>query len=116
VLPHPLAAALLTEAAEGRFPPADGGWRRVHPWRPGLEVVVAFTGHAVLAVADDRTDERLDALGVDGLGGASDPRVVAALAGPDGGRRPRHRRRWAGEELSCPHRSRARGGTLQEGR
>ncbi|TFV64516.1 N-acetyltransferase [Geodermatophilus sp. DF01-2] len=80
---HPLAA-LLTEAAEGRFPPADGAWRRVPPWRPGLEAVVAFTGHAVLAVADDVTDARLHELGVHGLGGAQDPRVVTALAGPDG--------------------------------
>lgn len=45
---------------------------------------MAFTGHAVLAVADDVTDGRLRGLGVDGLGGAHDPRVVAALAGPDG--------------------------------
>jgi hypothetical protein len=45
---HPLAA-LITEAAAGRYPAADGGWRRVPPWRPGLEGIVAFTGHAVLA-------------------------------------------------------------------
>jgi ribosomal protein S18 acetylase RimI-like enzyme len=83
VLDHPLAG-LLREAAAGRFPAADGDWRRVPPWRPGLEAVVAFTGHAVLAVADDVTDERLRGLGVDGLGGAHDPRVVTALAGPDG--------------------------------
>lgn len=80
---HPLAA-LLADAAEGRFPPADGGWRRVPPWRAGVEAVVAFTGHAVLAVADDVPDDRLRALRVDGLGGAHDPRVVTALAGPDG--------------------------------
>ena len=80
---HPLAG-LLADAAEDRFPPADGGWRRVPPWRAGVEAVVAFTGHAVLAVADDVPDDRLRALGVDGLGGAHDPRVVTALAGPDG--------------------------------
>ncbi|WP_100500928.1 N-acetyltransferase [Geodermatophilus chilensis] len=83
MLDHPLAG-LLREAAAGRFPAADGDWRRVPPWRPGLEAVVAFTGHAVLAVADDVTDERLCGLGVDGYGGAHDPRVVTALAGPDG--------------------------------
>ncbi len=49
---HPLVA-LLTDAAVGRFPPADGGWRRVAPWQAGLEAVIAFTGHTVLAVADD---------------------------------------------------------------
>lgn len=64
--------------------PADGGWRRVPPWRPGLEAVLAFTGHAVVAVGQDVTDERLAALGVGGYGGAHDPRLVAALAGADG--------------------------------
>jgi hypothetical protein len=38
----------------------------------------------VLTVADDVPDERLRALGVHGLGGAHDLRVVAVLAGPDG--------------------------------
>jgi hypothetical protein len=77
---HPLAA-LIADAAAGRFPAADGGWRRVPPWRPGLEGIVAFTGHAVLALAPDITDKRLAALGVTGFGGAHDPRVIAALAG-----------------------------------
>ena len=80
---HPLAV-LITDAAGGRFPPVDGGWRRVPPWRPGLEGIVAFTGHAVLALAPDVTDERLAGFGVNGLGGAHDPRLIAALAGPDG--------------------------------
>jgi hypothetical protein len=80
---HPLAA-LITDAAAGRFPPVDGGWQRVPPWRPGLEGIVAFTGHAVLALAADVTDERLAGFGVNGLGGAHDPRLIAALAGPDG--------------------------------
>ena len=80
---HPLAA-LITEAAAGRYPAADGGWRRVPPWRPGLEGIVAFTGHAVLAVAPDISDARLIELGADGFGGAHDPRLVAGLAGPDG--------------------------------
>jgi hypothetical protein len=80
---HPLAR-LITEAAAGRFPAADGGWHRVPPWRPGLAGIVAFTGHSVLAVAPDITDGRLAGLGVNGLGGAHDPRVITALAGPDG--------------------------------
>lgn len=79
---HPLAR-LITDAAVGRFPAVDGGWRRVPPWRPGLEGIIAFTGHAVLALAPDITDERLAHLGVNGLGGAHDPRLIVALAGPD---------------------------------
>lgn len=79
---HPLAV-LIADAAAGRFPAVDGGWRRVPPWRPGLEAIIAFTGHAVLALAPDITDERLVELGVNGLGGAHDPRVIVALAGPD---------------------------------
>jgi hypothetical protein len=75
---------LITAAAAGRFPAADGGWRRVPPWRPGLEAVISFTGHAVLALAPDIPDEMLVSLGVDGIGGASDPRVMTALAGPGG--------------------------------
>jgi hypothetical protein len=82
-LTHPLAV-LIAEAAAGRFPPVDGGWQRVPPWRPGLEGIVAFTGHAVLALAADVTDEWLAGFGVNGLGGAHDPRLIAALAGPDG--------------------------------
>jgi hypothetical protein len=80
---HPLAV-LIAEVAAGRYPAADGGWRRVPPWRPGLEGVVAFTGHAVLAVAPDIPDARLIELGANGFGGAHDPRLVVALAGPDG--------------------------------
>jgi hypothetical protein len=80
---HPLAR-LIAGAAAGRFPDPDGGWRRVPPWRPGLEAVVSFTGHAVFAVAPDITDHRLDSLGADGFGGAHDPRLIAALAGLDG--------------------------------
>ena len=80
---HPLAG-LITAAAEGRFPAVDGGWRRVPPWRPGLEGIISFTGHAVFAVAPDIPDERLAALGADGFGGATDPRLITALAGPGG--------------------------------
>jgi GNAT superfamily N-acetyltransferase len=80
---HPLAG-LIGAAAAGRFPVADGGWRRVPPWRPGVEGIVAFTGHAVLAVAPDIPDRRLVTLGADGFGGAHNPRLITALAGPGG--------------------------------
>lgn len=80
---HPLAE-LIAAATAGRYPAADGSWRRVPPWRPGVEAIFAFTGHAVLAVAPDIPDELLVSLGADGFGGAHDPRLIAALAGPDG--------------------------------
>jgi hypothetical protein len=80
---HPVAELVL-DAAHGRHPVSDGGWHRVPPWRPGLEAILAFTGHAVLAVGDDVSDARLQELGVDGLGGANHPRVLLALAGPAG--------------------------------
>jgi hypothetical protein len=80
---HPLAA-LIAEVAAGRFPVPDGSWRRVPPWRPGVEAVISFTGHAVFAVAPDITDHRLASLGADGFGGAHDPRLISALAGTEG--------------------------------
>lgn len=75
---------MLHDALDGRFPAPDGGWQRVPPWRAGVEAVLAFTGHAVLAVDDDISDGRLAALGVDGYGGAHHPRVLLDLAGPAG--------------------------------
>jgi hypothetical protein len=80
---HPLAQ-LIIEAAGGRFPAVDGGWHRVPLWHPGLEAVFAFTGHAVLALADDVTDAALRVAGVNGFGGAHDPRLIADLTGPEG--------------------------------
>lgn len=77
--PHPLAA-LIRSAAAGSYPVPDGGWQRVPPWREGVEAVVAFTGHAVLAVGDRLSDVSLAKLGVDGFGGAHHPAVIAALA------------------------------------
>ena len=53
---HPVGR-LLRDAADGRFPPVDGGWHRVPQWRPGLSAVLAFTGHAVFAVDDRVSDE-----------------------------------------------------------
>jgi GNAT superfamily N-acetyltransferase len=80
---HPLAQ-IIAAAAARRPPAADGGWERVPPWRAGVEGVFAFTGHGVLAVGDEVSDEHLAALGVDGLGGAHHPRVLLDLAGPTG--------------------------------
>jgi hypothetical protein len=80
---HPLAR-LITAAAAGQFPDPDGSWQRVPPWRPGLEAILAFTGHAVFAVRPDIPGELLVSLGADGFGGAHDPRLISALAGADG--------------------------------
>lgn len=80
---HPLAG-LITAVAAGRFPAADGRWMRVPPWHPGLEAVISFTGHAVFAVKSDISCDLLASLGADGFGGAHDPRLITALAGPDG--------------------------------
>jgi hypothetical protein len=75
---------MIIDAAAGRFPPVDGGWRRVPLWRPGLQAILAFTGHAVFALSPSIPDRRLTQAGADGFGGAHDPRLVAALAGPGG--------------------------------
>jgi hypothetical protein len=83
VAEHPLGG-LIVAVAGGCFPVADGSWRRVPPWRAGVEAVVAFTGHAVFAVERDIPDRLLVDLGADGFGGAHDPRLVSALAGPGG--------------------------------
>jgi hypothetical protein len=77
---HPIAE-VLSNAAGGDFPAVDGSWQRIEPWRPGVEGVIAFTGHAYLAVDDDVSDGTLVSLGPDGYGGASNPRVVSRLAG-----------------------------------
>ncbi len=80
---HPLAQ-LLSAAADGLFPPADGSWRRMPPWRPGIGAVVALTGTAVVVDDGPVPDARLSELGADGFGGAHHPRVIVALAGPTG--------------------------------
>lgn len=81
LVPRVDLAAVLREAARGRFPTTDGGFSRSRPWRADVEGAVALTGHAVLVVGEDVTDERLVDLGVHGLGGAHEPRVALALAG-----------------------------------
>jgi len=82
---HPLAG-IIRAADTGRFPPADGGWSRVPPWRPGHggEGIVCFTGHAVIAVDADISHQRITELGADGFGGAAHPRLLCGLTGPGG--------------------------------
>lgn len=70
--------------AGGSWPPADGSWHRMKPWREGLYAVAAFTGRAWISAPESVTDAQIEQLGANGFGGAADPRVIAALAGPDG--------------------------------
>lgn len=72
---------VLVDALDGRFPEPDAGWTRLPLWRDGVEGAVAMTGHAFLAVGDDVTDAELERLGVDGIGGATNARTTATLAG-----------------------------------
>ncbi|WP_312717989.1 GNAT family protein [Mobilicoccus sp.] len=76
---HPLAR-FLRGLVTGTRPPMDGGWMRVTPWVPHIQGILSFPGHAILAVSYDHTENDLAELGVDGWGGAHDPRVVTALA------------------------------------
>jgi GNAT superfamily N-acetyltransferase len=78
---HPLLDLLLA-ATHGRFPPVDGRVTVVRPLDDGLEAIVAFTGHAVVATSLSLTD-LLDA-GADGYGGAVAPDVQRFVAGPTG--------------------------------
>jgi hypothetical protein len=78
---HPLAG-VLTAAAAGAFPPADGGVDVLPPDPRGFRAVVSLTGHAyVLADVDPAALRRR---GADGFGGASQPDVLRWLAGPAG--------------------------------
>jgi hypothetical protein len=79
--PHPLLRYLL-DAAEGRFPPADGAVTVVPALPGGLECSVAFTGHAV--VATSLPSARVRAQRPDGFGGSMSPDFLRWLAGPGG--------------------------------
>jgi hypothetical protein len=76
---HPLLAVLL-DAARDVFPAVDGRAVLVQPLDGGLEAVVSFTGHAVLATSLPR--EEFPPL--DGFGDALRPAVLSRLAGADG--------------------------------
>lgn len=78
---HPLLGFLL-DAADGRFPPADGGVTVLPALPDGLTCSVAFTGHAVIATA--RPEPAARAHGPDGFGGSLAPGFLTWLAGPDG--------------------------------
>jgi GNAT superfamily N-acetyltransferase len=78
---HPLLDLLLA-ATDGQFPPVDGGVTVVPVLDDGLEAIVAFTGHAVVASSLSLA-ELLDA-GADGYGGAMAPDVQRFVAGPTG--------------------------------
>ena len=81
---HPLAA-ILDEAASGRFPPADGAVDVLPADGHGTRAVVAFTGHAFVLADVDSTEvegRMPDGQG-GGFGGALHPDVLAWLAGPD---------------------------------
>jgi hypothetical protein len=78
---HPLLDLLLS-AADGRFPPVDGGCTVVPGLPGGLECSFAFTGHAV--VATDLPADAVLAHGPDGFGGAHAPDFLRWLAGAHG--------------------------------
>jgi hypothetical protein len=79
----PDLGAILADAVAGRFPPPDGGCTVVPPdATTGLEAVLAFTAHAVVATA--LSPEEVMALGVDGFEGGHAPDTLRGLAGPHG--------------------------------
>lgn len=78
---HPLAA-MLADAATGRFPPVDGLVEVLPPDASGSVAVVAFTGHACVLADVDPCDPVVAA--ADGFGGVHAPAVIAHLAGCDG--------------------------------
>lgn len=78
---HQLLTYFL-DAADGRFPPADGRVMVLPPLPRGLECSVAFTGHAVIATALPTSQIRAQC--VDGFGGSLAPGFLCHLAGPEG--------------------------------
>ncbi|RBQ20991.1 hypothetical protein DP939_08010 [Spongiactinospora rosea] len=78
---HPLLDYFLN-AADGRFPEADGGATVVPALPDGLECSVAFTGHAVVATALPYRE--IEAHRPDGYGACLAPGFLCHLAGPQG--------------------------------
>ena len=77
---HPLSE-VLTRAATGSFPPADGAVSFLPELPDGHRAIVALTGHAYIAAGLDADD--FDGLAPDGFGRALAPSVVLRVA--DGG-------------------------------
>jgi hypothetical protein len=78
---HPLLSIYL-RAARGEFPPADGQAIFLPSLQPGQAAVVSFTARSYIATSQtppDFADLRLD-----GFGSASQPEVLARLAGTNG--------------------------------
>jgi hypothetical protein len=73
---------VLQGIGAGRFPAQDGSVDVVPPWRDGMEALVSFTAH--LVVATRVPSARLVSAGVDAYSGAFAAPVLAALAGDDG--------------------------------
>ncbi|MFC7485503.1 GNAT family N-acetyltransferase [Knoellia sp. CPCC 206453] len=78
------AGGLVVAAWRGEHRPSDGSWERIAPWKSGLYAVLSFTGHAAVSAPHGVSDTDLTRWGVDGFGGAHDPRVMTRLAGEGG--------------------------------
>lgn len=76
-MPHPLLEVLV-EAAHGRFPRADGGVTFLPVHRPGIEAIVAFTGHAY--VMSELPPAEFADLEIDGFGLAQRPEAQIRIA------------------------------------
>lgn len=74
---HPLLEAFI-DAAHGRFPPADGAVTFVPVHRPGIEAIVAFTGHAFV-MSELGPGEFAD-ITLDGFGLAQRPEAQLRVA------------------------------------
>jgi len=79
--PHPLLGYLLS-AADGRYPPVDGGCTVLPALPGGLECSVAFTGHAVVATALPGATVHMRQ--PDGFGASLAPDFLRWLAGERG--------------------------------
>lgn len=74
---HPLLEALV-EAARGRFPSPDGGVTFLPVHRPGIEAIVALTGHAFVMSSLEPSD--FADLELDGFGLAQRPEAQLRIA------------------------------------
>ena len=75
--PHPLTA-LLHDAAEGRFPAADGAVRVLPPFED-VHAVVAFSAHTILLT--DHSPAEVAERGIDAYGSSLHPSQQLWLAG-----------------------------------